>query len=111
MAEPEARVPQISDSRETYVRWTPIGALPESHVSEIETRSYWSLDEQVKAFDRSAGPSLMDKESTRLAEFFKSAGTISKVMEPKAFVNPVVLDYIVKNPKLKAFAEGKPGAL
>ena len=40
MAEPEARVPQISDSRETYVRWTPIGALPESHVSEIETRSF-----------------------------------------------------------------------
>jgi NitT/TauT family transport system substrate-binding protein len=88
-----------------------VSLSPDEMKGEIETRSYWSLDEQVKAFDRSAGPSLMDKESTRLAEFFKSAGTISKVMEPKAFVNPVVLDYIVKNPKLKAFAEGKPGAL
>jgi NitT/TauT family transport system substrate-binding protein len=88
-----------------------VSLSPEEMKGEIETRSYWSLDEQVKAFDRSAGPSRMDKESTRLAEFFKSVGTIPKVMDPKAFVNPAVLDYINKNPKLKAFAEGKPGAL
>lgn len=78
---------------------------------EIETRSYWNLDEQLKAFDRSSGPSTLDKESTRLAEFFKSAGTIQKVLDAKAYINPAVLDYINKNAKLKAFAEGKPGAL
>ncbi|TPG23494.1 ABC transporter substrate-binding protein [Variovorax guangxiensis] len=88
-----------------------VSLSPEEMKGEIDTRSYWSLDEQLKAFDRSSGTSMLDKESTRLAEFFKSAGTISKVMDAKAYVNPVVLDYINKNPKLKAFAEGKPGAL
>ncbi|MGB6007672.1 ABC transporter substrate-binding protein [Castellaniella sp.] len=84
---------------------------PDEMVGEVETRDYWNLAEQTKAFDRSAGPSLLDKESTRLAEFFKSAGTIPKVMDAKAYINPVVIDYINSHPKLKAFAEGKPGAL
>ena len=88
-----------------------VSLSPEEMTGEIDTRSYWSLDEQLKAFDRSSGASPLDKESTRLAEFFKAAGTIAKVPDAKAYVNPVVLDYINKNPKLKAFAEGKPGAL
>jgi len=84
---------------------------PEETKGEIDTRSYWSLEEQLGWFDRSAGASRLDKESTRLAEFFKNAGTIPAVLDAKAYINPVVLDYINKNPKLKAFAEGKPGAL
>lgn len=84
---------------------------PEEMEGEVATRDYWNLAEQTKAFDRSGGPSMIDKESTRLAEFFKTAGTIPKVLEAKAYVNPAVLDYINKNPKLKAFAEGKPGKL
>jgi hypothetical protein len=39
LTEPEAHVPYITDPRETYVRWTPIGALPEAIVGEIEVRS------------------------------------------------------------------------
>ncbi|GAA4354362.1 hypothetical protein GCM10023165_45530 [Variovorax defluvii] len=82
---------------------------PDEMQGEIETRSYWSLDEQLKNFDRSGGPSRLDKDFARLAEFFKSAGTIPKALDSKAYINPAVLDYINKNPKLKAFAEGKPG--
>lgn len=88
-----------------------VSLSPEEMKGEIETRSYWNLEEQLKAFDRASGPSMLDKESTRLAEFFKGAGTIQKVLNAKAYINPIVLDYINKNPKLKAFAEGKPGAL
>lgn len=83
----------------------------EEITGEIETRDYWNLSEQLSAFDRKAGPSRIDKESTRLAEFFKAAGTIPNVLEAKAYINPIVLEYIEKNPKLKAFAEGKPGKL
>lgn len=84
---------------------------PEEMTGEVETRSYWSLDEQLGWFDRAAGASKLDKENTRLAEFFKNAGTIPSVPDAKAYLNPAVLDYINKNPKLKAFAEGKPGSL
>lgn len=84
---------------------------PEEMDGEIATRDYWNLPQQLAAFDRSKGPSLLDKESTRLAEFFKAAGTIPSVMEPKLYVNPSVLEYINANPKFKAFAEGKPGKL
>ncbi|VTU25843.1 Putative aliphatic sulfonates-binding protein precursor [Variovorax sp. SRS16] len=82
---------------------------PDEMTGEVETRDYWNLAEQLKAFDRSGGPSMIDKESTRLAEFFKTAGTIPSVPDAKTYINPAVLDYIEKNPKLKAFAEGKPG--
>ena len=78
---------------------------------EIDTRDYWNLAEQTAAFDRASGPSRMDRESTRLAEFFKAAGTIPNVMDAKVYINPTVLEYIQKNPKLKAFAEGQPGKL
>jgi NitT/TauT family transport system substrate-binding protein len=78
---------------------------------EIATRDYWNLPEQLAAFDRSKGPSMLDKESTHLAEFFKAVGTIPNVMDPKAYINPSVLEYINGNPKLKAFAEGQPGKL
>lgn len=84
---------------------------PDEMKGEIETRSYWNLEEQLGWFDRAAGPSRLDKESTRLAEFFKNAGTIPAVLDAQAYINPAVLDHINKNPKLKAFAEGKPGKL
>ncbi|VTU24591.1 Putative aliphatic sulfonates-binding protein precursor [Variovorax sp. PBL-H6] len=88
-----------------------VSLSPEEMTGEIETRSYWSLDEQLKWFDRSAGPGKLDQESTRLAQFFKGAGTIPDVLDAKAYINPTVLNYINSHPKLKAFAEGKPGAL
>ena len=84
---------------------------PEESQGELDTRSYWTLAEQTKSFDRSAGPSRLDQNFGRLAEFFKNAGTIQKVPEARAYINPAVLDYINNDPKLKAFAEGKPGKL
>ena len=86
-----------------------VAMSPEEVTGEIETRDYWDLSEQLAAFDRKAGPSRIDRESTRLAEFFKAAGTIPNVLDAKAYINPVVLEYIEKNPKLKAYAEGAPG--
>lgn len=80
---------------------------PEEMDAEYTTRDYFNLSEQVAMFDRSRGPSKVDEIHNRLAEFFRAAGTIPSVMDPKAYVNVSVLEYIQKNPKLKAFAEGK----
>lgn len=80
---------------------------PDEMEAEIDLRDYWTLDEQLAKFDRSKGPSEMDKVHTRLSEFFKAAGTISEVKDPRLYVNPTVLEYIAADPKLKAFAEGK----
>ena len=54
------------------------------------------------------GPSKLDDIHNRLAGFFEAAGTeIPAVLDPKTYVNPDVIAYIEKDPKLKAFAEGK----
>lgn len=80
---------------------------PSEMDAEYTTRDYFDLAQQVALFDRSKGPSKLDEIHNRLAEFFKSAGTIPAVKDPKTYVNPDVLAYIEKDPKLKAFAEGK----
>ena len=79
---------------------------PSEMDAEYTTRDYFDLAQQVALFDRSKGPSKLDEIHNRLAEFFKSAGTIPAVKDPKTYVNPDVLAYIEKDPKLKAFAEG-----
>ena len=80
---------------------------PSEMDAEYTTRGYWDLAEQVALFDRSKGPSKIDDIHNRLAEFFKAAGTIPAVLDPKTYVNPAVLAYIEKDPKLKAFASGQ----
>ena len=88
-----------------------VSLSPEEMEGEVDTRDYWDLAKQLEVFDRSKGESYLDKESTNLAQFFNKAGVIPKVLDPKAYINPAVLEYIDSHPKLKAFAEGKPGAL
>lgn len=39
MDEPDAHVPYITDPSETYIRWRPIGVLPDAPVGEIELLS------------------------------------------------------------------------
>lgn len=80
---------------------------PSEMDAEYTTRDYFDLAQQVALFDRSKGASQLDDIHNRLAEFFKAAGTIPAVLDPKTYVNPDVLAYIEKDPKLKAFAEGK----
>jgi ABC-type nitrate/sulfonate/bicarbonate transport system substrate-binding protein len=80
---------------------------PSEMDAEYTSRDYFDLAQQVALFDRSKGPSKLDDIHNRLAEFFKAAGTIPAVLDPKTYVNPDVLAYIEKDAKLKAFAEGK----
>lgn len=80
---------------------------PDEMDAEYTTRDYFTLSEQVAMFDRSKGPSKIDDVHNRLSEFFKAAGTIPAVMDPKAYVNGDVLAFIMKDEKLKAFAEGR----
>ena len=80
---------------------------PDEMDAEYATRDYFMLSEQVAMFDRSKGPSKVDEIHNRLSEFFKAAGTIPAVMEPKSYVNGDVLAFIMKDEKLKAFAEGR----
>jgi ABC-type nitrate/sulfonate/bicarbonate transport system substrate-binding protein len=80
---------------------------PDEMDAEYATRDYFTLAEQVAMFDRSKGPSKLDDVHNRLSEFFKAAGTIPAVLDPKTYVNGDVLAYIMQDAKLKAFAEGK----
>lgn len=80
---------------------------PKEMDAEYDTRDYFDLAQQMQLFDRSQGPSKMDSAHEKLASFFLKAGTISQMLDPKAFINPIVLDAITKDPKLKAFAEGR----
>jgi len=99
------------DSMKTFYDKGGVSLSPEEMTGEVDTRDYWNLEKQLEVFDRSKGPSYLDKESTRLAEFFNKAGVVPKVLDAKSYINPAVLEYIDSHPELKAFAEGKPGKL
>lgn len=82
--------------------------LPEKYLyTEIDTRPTFTLDEQLKLFDRSNGSSTVDKWMAKLGEYLKSTGTLSEVPDAKSFIKDEYLKRVAADPKLRAFAEGK----
>jgi ABC-type nitrate/sulfonate/bicarbonate transport system substrate-binding protein len=82
--------------------------LPEKYLArEIDTRPTFTLDEQLKLFDRSGGASDVDEWFTKLGEYLKSTGTLQEAPQPRNFATDAYLKRVAADPKLKAFAEGK----
>ena len=82
--------------------------LPEKYLArEIDTRPTFTLDEQLKLFNRSGGVSDVDKWFAKLGEYLKSTGTLQDAPQPRNFATDEYLTRVESNPKLKAFAQGK----
>ena len=74
---------------------------------EIDTRPTFTLDEQIKLFDRAGSNSDVDKWFTKLGEYLKSTGTLQEAPDPHAFATDAYLKRVTADPKLQAFAQGK----
>jgi len=82
--------------------------LPEKYLArEIDTRPTFVLDEQLKLFYRSGGPSDVDKWFAKLGEYLKSTGTLQEAPQPRNFATDEYLKRVASSAKLKAFVEGK----
>jgi ABC-type nitrate/sulfonate/bicarbonate transport system substrate-binding protein len=82
--------------------------LPEKYLArEIDTRPTFTLDEQLKLFDRSGGSSDVDQWFSKLGEYLKGTGTLQEAPQPKSFATDVYLKRVASTPKLQAFAQGK----
>ncbi|MEP9352223.1 ABC transporter substrate-binding protein [Xanthobacter sp. KR7-65] len=82
------------------------GTTLSDHFIEIDydKRPIYTLDEQLKLFDRSKGLSVMDTWHTDLAEYLKSTGTLQKTPDAKDYITDKYLKMIADDPKLRAFA-------
>jgi NitT/TauT family transport system substrate-binding protein len=67
-------------------------------------REQWTLDQQLKAFDRSKGRSTIDGAFDVFEDYLIATGTLRKKIEPSSFVTDEVLKAIDADPKLKAWA-------
>jgi ABC-type nitrate/sulfonate/bicarbonate transport system substrate-binding protein len=83
-------------------------SLPEKYLArEIDTRPTFTLDAQLKLFDRSGGMSDVDKWFTQLGEYLKSTGTLQEAPQPHNFATDAYLKRVASDPKLNAFAQAK----
>jgi NitT/TauT family transport system substrate-binding protein len=78
-----------------------------AHNAEIDRRPMFTLEEQVKMFDRTSGTSTVDGWFKGLGEFLQSVGTIQAAPDTKTFVTDELLKRIMADAKLRDFAMGK----
>lgn len=71
---------------------------------EFESRPTFSLDEQLKALDRSKGPSDVDRSLGNIASYMVEVGTLPKSPDTKVFVTDEYMKLVASDPKLKSFA-------
>jgi NitT/TauT family transport system substrate-binding protein len=82
--------------------------LPEKYLArEIDTRPTFTLAEQLKLFNRSAGAAEVDTWFTKLGDYLRSTGTLQEAPQPRSFATDAYLKRVASDPKLKDFAEGK----
>jgi len=82
--------------------------LPEKYLArEIDTRPTYSLEQQMKLFDRAGGGSDVDQWFTKLGAYLKSTGTLQEAPDPRNFATDAYLKRVAADPKLQAFAQGK----
>jgi NitT/TauT family transport system substrate-binding protein len=82
--------------------------LPEKYLArEIDTRPTFTLDEQIRLFDRAGDNSDVDKWFTKLGEYLKSTGTLQDAPDPRNFATDAYLKRVAADPKLQAFAQAK----
>lgn len=75
--------------------------------TEIDTRPTFTLEEQLRLFDRAGGRSTVDGWLTSLGEYLVSTGTLQQAPEPASFVTDEVLNRIAADARLRAFAENR----
>ncbi len=84
-----------------------IGGVTISEASmekEFETRPTFDLAGQLRIMNRSKGSSEVDQWFTRISDFLKKAGTISKVPKASGYITDKYMRMVEHDPKLKAFA-------
>ncbi|UPY35604.1 ABC transporter substrate-binding protein [Sediminicoccus sp. KRV36] len=72
--------------------------------SEIARRPTFTLEEQLRLMDRSAGPSQADRWYQGLGEFLQQVGTVPTAPPVASYITDDVLKRIAANPQLRAFA-------
>jgi NitT/TauT family transport system substrate-binding protein len=72
--------------------------------AEIDRRPIFTLEEQLRLMDRSAGPSQADRWYQGLGEFLQQVGTVPTAPPVTAYLTDEVLKRIAANPQLRAFA-------
>jgi NitT/TauT family transport system substrate-binding protein len=85
------------------------GVSLSDHFLEIDhdRRKTFTLAEELKIFDRSAGPATVDKWNEELAVYLVGTGTLKEIPDPKTYLDDRFLKMIEKDPKLRAFANGE----
>ncbi|BEU25633.1 ABC transporter substrate-binding protein [Paraburkholderia caribensis] len=71
---------------------------------DYDKRPIFTLDEQLKLFDRSAGSSTVDKWHTDLADYMKGTGTLAQTPDAKSYITDKYLKMVSDDPKLRMFA-------
>lgn len=74
---------------------------------DYDRRTTFTLPEQLKIFDRSAGLATVDKWSNDLAAYLVGTGTLAGAPDPKSYLDDRFLKMIDSDPKLRAFANGE----
>jgi NitT/TauT family transport system substrate-binding protein len=72
--------------------------------AEIDRRPIFTLEEQLRLMDRSAGPSQADRWYQGLGEFLQQVGTVPVAPPVTAYITDELLKRIAANPQLRAFA-------
>ena len=72
--------------------------------SEIARRPTFTLEEQLRLMDRTAGPSQADRWYQGLGEFLQQVGTVPTAPPVSAYITDELLRRIAANPQLRAFA-------
>ncbi len=75
--------------------------------AEFDTRPVFSLEEQLKLMDRSAGASSVDKWLGNIGEFMTSVGTLQASPAAASYITDEPMKRVLADPKLRDFAMGK----
>jgi ABC-type nitrate/sulfonate/bicarbonate transport system substrate-binding protein len=75
--------------------------------AEIDRRPTFGLDDQLKMFARSGGPSVVDGWYKGLGEFLQSVGTLQAAPDTTTYLSDDMLKRVAADAKLRDFALGK----
>ncbi len=98
-----------SETFELMKRWYKQGGVELDDrflQQEIDIQPNFYLEDQLRAFDRSKGPSDMDQWFAGLGAYLKSTGTLKEAPDTRAFITDEYLKMVRDDPKLRKFAAG-----
>ena len=79
---------------------------PDDARTEVTTHPAFVLEQQLKLFDRSRGSSTVVDWFNGVIDFMRHKGSIDQAPDPKLFATDDFLRLIVKDAKLRRFADG-----